>query len=82
MGLEGWISSLGQHAPLSSRVELLLVAFMMFLGWRSCVLAALRVGDLEWLPARECVAVVRRADKTLAADRDRPRAYVGFPRVP
>lgn len=67
---------------MKDRVGMLFAVLMLFLGWRSCVLASLHVGDLEWLEHRNCAAVVRRTDKSLLPDRERPRAYVAFPRVP
>lgn len=67
---------------LRDRCQLLFPTLMLFLGWRSCVLASLHVGDIEWLADRDCAAVVRRTDKSLLPDRERPRAYVGFPKVP
>ena len=82
MGLQQWLQAVGPGAKLQARTELVLTALMMFLGWRSVVLTGLTVGDLEWLPARDCLAVVRRTDKQLQPDRARPRAYVSFPRLP
>ena len=81
MGLQQWVAATGVGAPLKERVGMLFSVLLLFLGWRSCVLASLHVGDLEWVTPRDCAAV-RRTDKSLLPDRERPRAYVAFPRVP